>query len=142
MTNTIPANLTTKPGGTRHDWLGVTKPPWPNHPETLRSTQLTKSMAQPPIHLFATWKVKQGHAAEVLRLLQQMVPRTRAEKGNLFYDVHQGIADDHTIVLYEGYVDEAALQAHRDADYFKEWVLGKIVPLLESRGVVLTHPLN
>lgn len=78
----------------------------------------------------------------MLSLLQHMVPKTRAEKGNLFYDVHQGITDDHTIVLYEGYVDEAAIQAHRDADYFKEWVLGKIVPLLESRGVVLTHPLG
>ena len=55
--------------------------------------------------------------------------------------MHQGKDDDHTIALYEGYKDEAALQAHRDADYFKEIVLGKIVPLLESREVVLVHPL-
>lgn len=98
-------------------------------------------MKQPPIHLFVTWQVKPGHAAEVLNLLRQMVTKTREEQGNLFYDAHVGMSDDHTIVLHEGYVDEVALQAHRDADYFKEIVVGKIVPLLESRTVVLAHPL-
>ncbi len=98
-------------------------------------------MNQPPIYLFATWKVKPGKVDTVIQLLHEMVPKTRAEAGNLFYTLHQGKDDDHRIVLYEGYKDEAALQAHRDADYFKEIVLGKIVPLLETREVVLAHPL-
>lgn len=98
-------------------------------------------MNQPPLYLFATWKVKQGQVDAVIKHLHEMVPKTRSEVGNLFYTLHQGKTDDHTIVLYEGYKDEAALQAHRDADYFKEIVLGKIVPLLESREVLLAHPL-
>ncbi|CAD5264116.1 MULTISPECIES: putative quinol monooxygenase [unclassified Imperialibacter] len=98
-------------------------------------------MNQPPIYLIVTWKVKQGQVGTVIKHLQEMVPKTRAEAGNLFYTLHQGKDDDHTIALYEGYKDEAALQAHRDADYFKEIVLGKIVPLLESREVLLAHPL-
>jgi (4S)-4-hydroxy-5-phosphonooxypentane-2,3-dione isomerase len=98
-------------------------------------------MTQPTLCLFATWKVKPGQVDTVISLLHQMVPKTRAEEGNLFYTLHQGKDDDHRIVLYEGYKDEAALQAHRDADYFKEIVLGKIVPLLESRDVVLAYPV-
>ena len=37
------------------------------------------------------------------------------------------------IVLYEHYVDGAALLAHRETPHFKEIVEGTIMPLLEKR---------
>jgi quinol monooxygenase YgiN len=37
------------------------------------------------------------------------------------------------IVMYEQYDDEAAFQAHLDSPHCKEIVVGKVVPLLESR---------
>jgi quinol monooxygenase YgiN len=99
-------------------------------------------MNQKPVYLFAKWQVKEGYLDGVLELLAQMTKETRKEKGNLFYKIHQGITDVHTLMLYEGYVDTFAVEAHRNADYFQNLVLGKIVPNLESREAILTSEFN
>jgi len=36
-------------------------------------------------------------------------------------------------LLYEQYVDENGYKAHQATDAFKENILGKVVPMLESR---------
>jgi quinol monooxygenase YgiN len=99
-------------------------------------------MNQKPVYLFAKWQVKEGHLDAVLELLAHMTEETRKEEGNLFYKIHQGIKEANTLMLYEGYVDAAAVEAHRNADYFQNLVLGKIVPILESREAILTSELN
>jgi quinol monooxygenase YgiN len=95
-----------------------------------------------PVYLFAKWKVKEGYVDQVLELLAQMTEKTRKEEGNLFYRIHQSISDANTLMLYEGYVDTAAVEAHRNADYFQSLVIGKIVPILESREAILASELN
>jgi (4S)-4-hydroxy-5-phosphonooxypentane-2,3-dione isomerase len=94
-----------------------------------------------PIHVFATWKVKQGNIYTVLELLKTVTEESVKEPGNLFYKLHQGTADINTLILFEGYEDEAALNEHRNSKHFQEVVIGKIVPLLDNREVVLTTPL-
>lgn len=96
----------------------------------------------PPIHVFAKWQVRPGQLDAVLGLLSQVARDSTAEEGNLFYEVHQGNADKNTLVLFEGYRDEAALSAHRNSEHFQAIVVGQIVPLLEAREVVLTTPLS
>lgn len=93
-------------------------------------------MDQKPIYIFAKWQVKQGLLDKVLRLLTEVATQTIAEKGNLFYKIHQGNADAHTLILFEAYVDDSALEAHRNSDYFQNLVIGQIVPALESREVI------
>jgi (4S)-4-hydroxy-5-phosphonooxypentane-2,3-dione isomerase len=95
-----------------------------------------------PIYLFAKWQVKEGHIDKVLELLGQMTLETRKEEGNLFYRIHQSISDANTLMLYEGYVDTAAVEAHRNADYFQNLVIDKIVPNLVSREAILASELN
>ena len=68
-------------------------------------------MNQKPVYLFAKWRVKEGHLDSVLELLVQMTEQTRKEEGNLFYRIHQSISDPNTLMLYEGYVDTAAVEA-------------------------------
>lgn len=99
-------------------------------------------MDQKPVYLFAKWQVKQGHLDDVLPLLAEMTQHTRKEEGNLFYRIHQGINDAHTLMLYEGYVDTAAVEAHRNAAHFQNLVLGKILSKLESREALLTLELD
>ena len=99
-------------------------------------------MSRKPVYLFAKWQVKEGHLTQVLDLMAQMTKRTREEEGNLFYRIHQSISDVNTLVLYEGYVDSAAVEAHRNAEYFQRLVIGEIVPVLESREAVLATELN
>jgi len=94
------------------------------------------------IHVFAKWQVKEGQTGKVLALLKTAAEESRKEKGNLFYRVHQSTTDPDTIILFEGYTDEAALNEHRSSTYFQEIVLGQIVPLLEKREVILTTPLD
>lgn len=93
-------------------------------------------MDQKPIYIFAKWQVKQGLLDKVLRLLTEVATQSIAEKGNLFYKIHQGHADIHTLILFEGYSDDIALEAHRNSDYFKNLVTEQIVPALESREVI------
>lgn len=99
-------------------------------------------MATTPIHVFARWKVKEGNMPIVLELLKVVGPRTREEKGNLFYQIHQSQADANTLILYEGYADEAAQKEHMNTDHFKKLVVEQIVPLLEEREVTLTIPIE
>lgn len=98
-------------------------------------------MEQQPIHVFAKWQVKGGEIDTVLNLLTDVVSKSTAEEGNLFYKVHQSNTDANMLILFEGYKDEAALATHRNSEHFQTLVVGKIVPLLEAREVTLTFPL-
>ena len=89
------------------------------------------------IQVFAKWKVKAGALEEVLGLLEEVREKTRTEKGNLYYNINQSTTDKNTLVLHEAYKSEAAIQVHRNTVHYKELVLGKIIPLLKDREVIL-----
>ncbi|MBF4516951.1 antibiotic biosynthesis monooxygenase [Flavobacterium sp. ANB] len=97
---------------------------------------------QNPVHVFATWKVKEGQVENVLQLLKTVHHESIKENGNLFYKVHQSNSDANTIILFEGYISEDAVTQHRNSHYFQDLVLGQIVPLLDNREIVLATPLN
>lgn len=94
-----------------------------------------------PIYAFAKWQVKEEELQTVLDVLPELVQKTREEEGNLFYKIYQSHSDNHTLILYEGYQDENALDAHRSSVHFKELVIKRIVPQLEKREVELTSEL-
>jgi autoinducer 2-degrading protein len=98
-------------------------------------------MNQQAINVFAKWQVKEGELDNVLNLLTQVTKQSRAEEGNLFYKLHQSNTDANTLLLFEGYKDEAAVDAHRASEHFQNIVLEKIVPLLENREVVVATEL-
>ncbi|KAK1183942.1 putative quinol monooxygenase [Streptomyces sp. NBS 14/10] len=88
----------------------------------------------------ARYRAKEGEENTVLPLLDTMAAASRQEPGNLTYRVHQGTEDPRTIVLYEEYASEADFTAHCATPHFQEIVLGKVVPLLESRDVLRCAP--
>lgn len=97
---------------------------------------------QNQVHVFATWKVKEGQIENVLNLLQTVHDESIKEEGNLFYKIHQSNSDLKTLLLFEGYINESAVTEHRNSAHFQDVVLGKIVPLLENREIVLAKPLE
>jgi quinol monooxygenase YgiN len=97
---------------------------------------------QNPVHVFATWKVKEGHIETVLNLLKTVHDESVKEKGNLFYKIHQNNLDLNTLILFEGYINEAAISEHRNSAHFQKIILEKIVPLLENREITLTIPID
>jgi len=97
---------------------------------------------QNPIHVFATWKVKEGNIEKVLDILETVSAESIKEEGNLFYKIHQGNVDTNTIVLFEGYANESALDEHRNSAHYKDLVVAQLIPLLDTREVVLTTPIE
>jgi autoinducer 2-degrading protein len=98
-------------------------------------------MSEQPITVFAKWRVKRDQLDTVLNILTEVGKKSTKEEGNLFYNIHQSNTDVNTLILFEGYKDEAALAEHRNSEHFQTLVIGKIVPLLEEREVVLATRL-
>ena len=81
----------------------------------------------------AQYTVKEGKEKEVINILKKMIPLSRAEPGCKLYMVNQSPDDPRKLLLYEQYVDKGGYEAHMATEAFKENILGKVVPMLESR---------
>jgi autoinducer 2-degrading protein len=86
------------------------------------------------IVLIAKYHAKAGNVPKVLEELKKMKPLVQAsEPGCKFYQVSTSTEDPNLILLYEHYVDQAALAGHRDTPHFKSIIEGTVIPLLEKR---------
>jgi quinol monooxygenase YgiN len=81
----------------------------------------------------ANYYAKEGKDDEIAAILQKMIPISRAEPGCALYTVNRSPEDPRKFLLYEQYVDRAGYDAHMATEPFKENILGKVVPMLESR---------
>jgi len=55
------------------------------------------------------------------------------EPGCALYHASRSTERDDLVLLYEHYVDDAALAGHRETPHFKEIIEGRIVPKLAKR---------
>jgi autoinducer 2-degrading protein len=81
----------------------------------------------------AQYYAKEGKDNEIAQILQTMIPISRAEPGCALYTVNRSLDDPRKFLLYEQYHDKSGYEAHMATDAFKENILGKVVPMLESR---------
>ena len=81
----------------------------------------------------AQYTIKEGKEKDVINVLKKMIPISRAEPGCKLYMVNQSPENPRKLLLYEQYVDKSGYEAHMATDAFKENILGKVVPMLESR---------
>ena len=81
----------------------------------------------------ADYYAMEGKDDEIAGVLRKMIPLSRAEPGCRLYMVNRSPEDPRKFLLYEQYVNEDGYKAHQATDAFKENILGKIVPMLESR---------
>lgn len=81
----------------------------------------------------AQYYAKEGKADEIVAILKQMIPISRAEPGCALYTVNRSVDDPRKLLLYEQYYDRSGYEAHMATEAFKENILGKVVPMLESR---------
>jgi len=70
------------------------------------------------VYLFASITPKPEHVADVEALMLDMVVQTRKEPGNVRYDLLRRADGAPGFYLYEIYLDEAAVQAHRESAHF------------------------
>jgi quinol monooxygenase YgiN len=90
----------------------------------------------PAIKIVAILTAKPGKLDELTTLLASMVQASRAEPGNLRYDLWRDQADANRFVLDELYKDQAAIDAHKASAHFQSY-LGKINALAERSSYVL-----
>jgi quinol monooxygenase YgiN len=88
------------------------------------------------VKIVAILATKSGRAEELRALLDGMVVASRAEPGNLQYDLWCDHADAGRFVLMELYTDETAVAAHRASPHFKNY-LSKINDLAERTAITL-----
>lgn len=69
-------------------------------------------------------RVKPGRTEEFFDVFRDNFEGTRAEPGNYRFDVLQDPEDENHFVIYEAFVDEAAVDAHRQTDHYKRTVKG------------------
>jgi autoinducer 2-degrading protein len=81
----------------------------------------------------AQYYAKEGKADEIAAILKTMIPISRAEPGCALYTVNRSVDDPRKFLLYEQYRDKSGYEAHMATEPFKENILGKVVPMLESR---------
>ena len=81
----------------------------------------------------AQYYAKEGKDNEIAAILQTMIPISRAEPGCALYTVNRSVDDPRKFLLYEQYHDKSGYEAHMATDAFKDNILGKVVPMLESR---------
>ncbi len=88
------------------------------------------------VKLVAVLTAKDGREAELETLLREMLTHSRAEPGNLRYDLWRDVDQPHRFVLDEIYRDADALAAHRASDHFQAY-LKRIAGLAERTPMVL-----
>ncbi|WP_263368016.1 putative quinol monooxygenase [Edaphobacter bradus] len=71
---------------------------------------------------------------EVAEILQKLTAASRQEPGCVSYIPHF-VEDSSTIVIYEQYVDEAALEHHRNSPHFRRYATGALYLKTRDRQV-------
>ena len=82
--------------------------------------------------LLVQFVVKAGTEARVMEFMRKMEENTRREPGCQLYIGSQSNDNPRKFCFYEQYEDEAALEAHRAAPYFAEYVTQGFGPLIDT----------
>lgn len=73
------------------------------------------------IKLIVSLEIRRGQHAQFLAAMDTNARASRAEPGCLGFEVIEDLDDPDRFVLYETYVDDAAIEAHRETSHFAQW---------------------
>jgi quinol monooxygenase YgiN len=73
--------------------------------------------------------------AEIARILRELATLSRQEPGCVSYIPHFVESDPDTIVIYEQYRDEAALEHHRGTPHFAKFAIGGLYQKMLERSL-------
>ena len=73
--------------------------------------------------------------AEIAHALSALATASRQEPGCVSYIPHQLQEDPNTVVIYEQYRDESALEAHRESAHFKKYAIEGLYQKMRDRSL-------
>src|SRR5262245_4041531 len=88
------------------------------------------------VKVMAILKARAGKADELRALLEGLIAPSRAEAGNLRYDLWVDRGDPSRFVLDELYVDDGANAAHRATPHFQHY-LSRIEDLADRTAIAV-----
>lgn len=77
----------------------------------------------------------QEDRADVAESLRLLAMASRQEPGCVTYVPHQSEDEPNTVLIYEQYVDQKALAAHRETEHFKKHAVGGLYQRMRERSV-------
>ncbi len=92
--------------------------------------------------LAVTWMAKAGREADVASLFSKLTEESRQEPGCAMYVVHRHRTESRRFFIYEQYKDEAALEAHRSAPHFLQYVKKDLPKIADRTEGNLFDPLS
>lgn len=75
-------------------------------------------MKKPHLTIVAQILVKEEHRESVKAVLLNLLDMTRAEEGNISYDLHQDNEDPNLFLFHERWVNQDYLQKHSQSAHF------------------------
>jgi quinol monooxygenase YgiN len=99
-------------------------------------------MAEFMVVLAVTWKANPGKEADVAAIFRKLEASSRTEPGCLMYVVHQHRTEPGRFFIYEQYVDDDALAAHRKSHHFQEYAVRALSGIGERLEGELYTPLS
>lgn len=75
----------------------------------------------------------QDEHAEIAEMLRHLTAASREEPGCVNYVAHFLEGDLGTVLIYEQYVDEAALEQHRNTPHFHQYAIGGLYQRMHER---------
>lgn len=78
---------------------------------------------------------------EIAVILRELAAASRQEPGCVSYIPHRVEADPDTIVIYEQYRDQAALEAHRNSPHFAQYAVGGLYQRMLHRTLEMLDAL-
>jgi quinol monooxygenase YgiN len=80
-------------------------------------------------------KFRSSDRERIAELLIALAQASRQEPGCVTYVPHTIDGEPDTVVIYEQYQDQKAVDAHRGSPHFKEWAVGGLYQLMLEREV-------
>lgn len=84
--------------------------------------------------LLVQFTVKPGTEDQAKEYMRKMEDHTRREPGCRLYIGCQSNENPRRFCFYEQYVDDKALESHRAAPYFAQYVTNGLATLMETRA--------
>jgi quinol monooxygenase YgiN len=72
---------------------------------------------------------------DIERILRELTRLSRHEPGCVSYIPHFVDGDANTVLIYEQYKDEAAVEAHRASAHFAQYAIGGLYQKMLDRSV-------
>jgi quinol monooxygenase YgiN len=86
-------------------------------------------------------RFEEGDREKVAEILRALTPASRQEPGCVSYIPHFVEGEPATVLIYEQYVDEAALEQHRNSAHFKQYAAGGLYQLMRERQLENLHAI-